>query len=182
MTLGEFILSVLEVFGSTIRGRTLLQKRCFFVGVFSDMEEEIGFQPHYYGPYSPAIDSALMELVALEFVDQRKVGFGGANRKGFEIKRFDYQITGDGMEALELFKKREPQTYNILSINAEKLREAGNLDYLELSVAAKTYFLLRDQGEVSRQQIIQEAQNLGWDLDNDGVSNAVEFLERLEII
>jgi uncharacterized protein YwgA len=47
-----------------MRGRTLLQKKLYFVSALS--REDFGYEPHYYGPYSTVVE-LLSNLVEIPF-------------------------------------------------------------------------------------------------------------------
>ena len=58
----DFLLSVIAAFGGRVDGRTLLQKRAYFVSLLSDIDPGLNFDAHYYGPYSATVDNTLGRL------------------------------------------------------------------------------------------------------------------------
>ena len=58
MRMINFLILTLSAFDGETRGKTRLQKRCFFVSLLAGKLEEMGFQPHYYGPYSSEVEDA----------------------------------------------------------------------------------------------------------------------------
>ena len=49
-----------RAFDGTMRGKTLLQKRLYFVSVILGVD--LGYEPHYYGPYSEEVATANTEF------------------------------------------------------------------------------------------------------------------------
>jgi uncharacterized protein YwgA len=52
-----------KAFDGDMRGKTLLQKRVYFLSVVLGMD--LGYEAHYYGPYSEQVASLNSELKAL---------------------------------------------------------------------------------------------------------------------
>jgi len=175
----HFVLCLIDACGGSIQGRTLLQKRAFFVSELSDLE--LDFQAHYYGPFSAQIDSAISQLKSLGFLDEAPVGFGVGG--GFEIKRYDYRITQDGQEIVEMLKEQSSDEYKEIAKAFETIRAAGNLDYVELSIAAKAYFILkRGSRPMSRNELVREAERFDWSISTHPLDRAINFLERLKLV
>ena len=59
------MLTIREEEKGVLHGRTLLQKRIYFASVLA--KEELGFRPHYYGPYSQTVADAVDSLVIQPF-------------------------------------------------------------------------------------------------------------------
>src|SRR6266581_3942817 len=58
---------------TTIRGRTLLQKKLYFLSVLCDLD--YGFSPHFYGPYSSPISGEIATLLAVGFLEESSRSF-----------------------------------------------------------------------------------------------------------
>ena len=63
-----------------VQGRTLLQKRIYFLSVLAN--EDFGFRPHYYGPYSSHVSTSLSALVEADLVEETRIGYGVATGLG----------------------------------------------------------------------------------------------------
>ena len=61
---------------------------------------DLGYRPHFYGPYSPVTDESLGEAKALGFVKEEAVGFGQTGDSGFEYRRYDFSLTEDGKQVV----------------------------------------------------------------------------------
>jgi hypothetical protein len=183
MEASDFLLSIIKASGGVVHGRTLMQKRCYFVAVLLHMEEEFGFQAHYYGPYSAALDSALSQLVGVGFVEESRIGFGASDSSGFEIRRHDYKLTPDGEVVADLLESADPSSYGQTSGAVQKLREAGEPTYFELSIAAKAFYIIRNQKRpVTREEISREAEGFGWNIEPQALGRAIEFLEKIPLV
>ena len=89
-----------------------------------------------------------------------------ASPSGFgELKRYDYRLTEDGKLVVQnLHSKKAEECEEVLAV-VRRIREAGNPDYLTLSVAAKSYFVLAKQKQaMTGEQIKIAAKSLGWSL------------------
>jgi len=175
----DFILSLIDASGGNIQGRTLLQKRAYFISIPLELTEALGFDAHYYGPYSAVIDNAVTQLKSLGFVDEANIGFGVA-RDGFEMKRYDYRLTPDGRQVVDLVKKENPGEYALILGTLAKIADA---EYLELSIAAKAYYIIKKSGRgLSRMEIIKEAERFDWKIDPKKLEKAVDFLDELSLL
>lgn len=170
------------VVGGEIHGKTKLQKTMYFLGLLTDSLEELGYRAHYYGPYSEEVADAVGRLVALRFVDRNVVGGGAVNELGFEVARYDYRLNDDGRAVAERKAKRDPDFTTRLRDAAGRLRSAGDLDYMKLSVAAKTYFMLEGKKQATMGELVKQARRFGWQVTEKEVSDAGAYLARLQLV
>ena len=176
MNASEFLLSVIAACGGVIRGRTMLQKKSFFVSLLSEVPIELAYKAYFYGPYSAMVDGTLTQLKALGFVEEATSGFGISG--GFEMRRYDYTITEDGKKILEAFL--ETKEYRSIEAAVLRIREAGDPDYMELSIAAKAFFILRRQEkEMSTSELQREAEKFNWKIEPQSLTRAIDFLKHL---
>ena len=176
----DFVLSLISGFGGQVQGRTLLQKRAYFVAQISRVPIDLGYDAHYYGPYSPVVDNSVTRLKSLGFLAEENIGFGIQSR-GFEVKRYDYRITADGKRVLESLRAKDD--YKKMEKACAAILKAGDPNYFVLSIAAKADFILGRRGKaMTREEIIREAQKFDWDIQEESLKSAVEFLERLGIV
>jgi uncharacterized protein YwgA len=163
----------------TLKGKTLLQKRAFFVNDLLGLG--IPFQAHFYGPYSPELDDSLEQMKNLGLVNERAHSFGKFTKGGFELKRYDYELTSDGKKMASYLKRNMPSAVSNVRSALRKLRSAGDTgDYLVLSFAAKAHHVLSKKGSPMTMPDIQgEASNLGWSISEDQTNKAVDFLKSL---
>ncbi len=176
----DFIISLIDASGGSVQGRTLLQKRAYFVTQLGDIDVHLGFDAHFYGPYSSIVESTMTHLKNLRFVSEGATAYGIDNA-GFEMKRYDYRLTPDG-ESIAARLRRTPE-YAAIKRALSLLSKAGNPDYMELSIAAKALFLLKKKKEgMSKAEILREAQKFDWNIRPSSLESAVSILEKLGIV
>lgn len=166
-----------------IKGKTLLQKKVYFLGLLSNKLDELGYHAHYYGPYSPEVAAATGQLRALGFLELNVSTGGGFDSRGFEVARYDFKLTHDGKDAalrkLNALSKPERE---VLEHAAEKLKSAGEIDYMKLSMAAKSHFILRDNRALTKDEVSQVAEKFSWKLAADQVKDAAGYLMKIGVV
>src|SRR4051812_3349291 len=135
----DVLLLAYKAFDGSMRGKTLLQKRVYFLSVVLDMG--LGYDAHYYGPYSEEISSANSELKSLGYISESSSTWG-FDQKGFEMARYDYTLTEFGKRLSDRKAHEYESLWSRIESATDVLKQAGNLDYMELSIAAKAYFVL----------------------------------------
>lgn len=181
MTVLEIFLVMLDHAGGRVRGKTLIQKRAFFLNRALNLG--LRYKPHYYGPYSPDLDSAIGQAKALGFVEQNIIGFGFDGETGFEVKRFDFTLTPDGKEVVQDLKSRQAKECRGIQEVLDKMHMAGDENYVSLSVAAKTIHILSQKDEpLTQKDIITEAKQFGWEISERNMEMAVDFMKNLGLI
>jgi uncharacterized protein YwgA len=175
----DFVLFAHGAFDGGISGRTALQKKVYFLSII--MQEDHGFSPHYYGPYSAQVADANAELKSLNYL-REEVNVYGWDHKGFEMAKYDYFLTEDGLKLLERKKKKNPEEWGKMLECANAIKDAGNLNYMELSIAAKAYFVLtREGGRANSNTIKSVAEKLGWSINEVALDKAVDFLDKIHL-
>ncbi len=166
-----------------VQGKTKLQKTVYFLGLMTDCLDGLGYRPHYYGPYSEDVAEAIDWLRVIGAVDQSSAGVGTVDRSGFEIRRVDYRLSEHGKRFVETAVNRYPEVWGRLEKAAGALKKAGDLDYVALSIAAKTYFLLEENnGQATREGLRRIASRFGWDVTPQQIEQAASYLERLGLV
>lgn len=180
MNATDFLIALVDASGGMIQGRTLLQKRAYFVTLLGDLDVDLDFDAHFYGPYSSVVDNSITHLKNLRFLQESATAYGIDNT-GFEMKRYDYRLTPDGQKIAE--KLRNAPEYEQIHHFVTKLSHAGNLNYMELSMAAKAFFILKRKKEaLSKQEIIREARKFDWNIPQASLEIAVSFLDKLGVL
>lgn len=173
----EFLLSLIDSNGGSIQGRTLVQKKAFFVSVLSGINPNLGFDAHYYGPFSSIVESTLTTLKNLGFLQEASTGFGVVSG-GFEMKRYDYSLTDDGQALVR--RLRDSAEYAAIQDAARRIEAAGDPNYVELSIAAKAFFLLKRKGRrMSVRELKEEGEKFNWSISPESIKKAVSFLEQI---
>src|SRR5437016_5692802 len=160
MNATEFLLSLIDASNGIVQGRTLLQKKAFFVSILSGIDPNLGFDAHYYGPFSSNVESTITTLRNLGFLQESSTGFGVVSG-GFEMKRYDYSLTDDGKALLQ--RLRPSKEYVAIRESVRRITAAGDPNYVELSIAAKAFFLLRKKDrQMSVPELQEEAGRFNW--------------------
>jgi len=176
----DVVLLVLKAFGGSIRGKTMLQKRLYFVSVLLDVD--LGFSPHYYGPYSAAVASAVSELRFLGYLNESSAGWG-VDQRGFEVARYDFSLTDEGNAAADLKAHKFAELGSEIGRAVRLIQQAGDLNYMELSIAAKAYFAFkRLRKEATIAEISGLMPQFGWSVSSGEIQKAAVFLEKTKLI
>jgi len=177
MNPSQFVLSLIHASGGMVSGRTLLQKRGYFVSLLSRLPINLGYQAHYYGPYSSILDGTLTQMKNLGFIEEGTTGFGVISG-GFEMRRYDYSLTEDGRKVLQPFL--ESDDYKAVASAMQKIQDAGNPDYIELSISAKAYYILRRQEKpMAAAELLKEAEKFNWNIPEPSLRRAIDFLQKV---
>jgi uncharacterized protein YwgA len=156
--------------------RTQLQKLVYFVT--DKLEHAPVHRAHYYGPYSPDVSEATLDLVDMNVVDEDcLVSYGRSDAT--EIREYSYSLTEMGRGVAELISKRSPAESGEVMRLVQHLFNAGGTDTRTLAIAAKVHYILKRYSNVTPEEtkaIIRRAAGLGWDINTDDVTSAIEFL------
>jgi uncharacterized protein YwgA len=171
----EFLMSIIDASGGNVNGRTLLQKKVFFVSELAKIDPSLGFDAHFYGPYSATVEGTMTQLKNLGFVQESNTGFGSV-ADGFEIRRYDYSLTEDGKKILE--ELRGTPEYQKVKNAVGEIASSGDPNYVELSIAAKAYFLLKGKNEsMSISELQKQAEHYNWNISPNSIKKAMSFLK-----
>jgi len=177
----EIFLLMLEAAGGKMAGKTLVQKRAYFLSEM--LKLGLHFKPHYYGPYSPELDDAIGKAKVLDFVQESAVTLGPDLRTGFEVRRYDYSLTRDGKVVVEALRDRYRYDWERLTATLAKIREADRDNYLALSLAAKVFYILSSTGkQLTASDIGTEAARVGWRVSAGEIERATDLLVSLGLV
>jgi len=168
--------------GGSIEGRTKLQKTIYFLGILTENLDDLGYRAHFYGPYSDDVAAAVNRLKSLGFVQQTSLHTGAMGEGGFEISRQDYQLTDEGKSIAQQKADNSPAAWNKIQNAVKHLRSAGEIGYMRMSVAAKTYFMLRGSQKATTSELAEAAKRLGWNPTKIEINESVRFLEKLGLV
>ena len=180
-TIDILLLVVKEAGKSGLRGRTLLQKKVYFLSEL--MKVDLGFSAHYYGPYSGSVAGNLASLVSHGFLKEETEVFETTPPRNVfgEIHRHTYFLTDD---AIELWSDIEndlefPEWKEKLDlINAHEIAH----DFNKLSIAAKVHYIVDWRGEITIGGVKRVAKEYGWNVSEEDIENVLSFLTSLGFI
>lgn len=173
------MLAIQEEPDEFVYGRTLLQKKVHFASCLTG--QELGFRPHYYGPYSQAIADAANSLVSNGFVEEKIETFPGEANLFGEWRRHSYSLTEDGksvVEAMPETDESEAWREALRKVNSHPIAQDFNL----LSVAAKMYVILKELRRARTTAISRQAQRYGWELPAEDIEKVGDYLVHLGLV
>jgi len=160
-------------------GRTLLQKKVYFLSVM--MKFDLGFSPHYYGPYSSYIASHLDSLVNCGLLREVTESFSNDQNVFGEIRRHTYSVP-ENVESVWQDIQGKPRFDEwqdaINRVNKQKIAN----DFNKLSIAAKVHYIVSWEGQSTLEQIRQVAKEYNWKLDDNDIESVLSFLTALELV
>ncbi len=179
--LDDVVFALLSASGGHVEGKTIAQKLAYFLGVRTGID--LGFAPHFYGPFSRALDQE-MQLLTLNGLVDETTAILGTNRSGWPIRQFSLEWTDEGKavaksrndEVPELFKEAS----EVVDIVTERLRV---LTPRGVSLPAKVHYVLSSEGRpLSIEDVSTLSNELGWEVSENDVDNSVGLLEDLGLL
>ncbi|MEZ6056109.1 MAG: hypothetical protein R3C01_05325 [Planctomycetaceae bacterium] len=182
----DFVAMVFLAAKGGVQGKTKLQKLVYFVGILTGKLEDLGYRPHFYGPYSEEVAQCITHLKTIGALEQQ-VSEWGCNSSGFEIRRYDFSLTSPGQMYANAIRNRNSDTWAKIEEAFTLYNASGDKDYMTLSIAAKTYFLLdqklgQKRAPASNQELSRLASKFGWTVSEQQVSSAVDYLVELKLV
>lgn len=160
--------------GGSLHSRLAIQKLCYFyaqkIGGFGPK-----YEPHFYGPFSGEVASALADLCAFSFVHEIAYsGFYGG---------YTYEFTKDGEQFAEVSEKLPGERAQIKSV-LDICKSRCDLKPAPLSYAAKCHYALGvDGGEKHAVRDLEEAgRDLRCEMSKADVEDGTRLLEDLRLV
>ena len=173
MHIQDQILLVIESEGENgLRGRTLLQKKLYFLSRLEGVD--LGFRPHYYGPYSSLVAENLDLLVSARFLNEVTETFSTDQNILGEIRRHTYSLTRDGKIVMDEIRQNGCASWK-QALDTLNSQESAN-DFNTLSIAAKVHYI-NGQEKTTTEQIQEIAKEYDWNIDDSQIENVSSFLE-----
>jgi uncharacterized protein YwgA len=177
----ELILLVADAAGGTLGGKTVAQKLLYFAGV--SLHQPTGHSAYFYGPYSDEFDEALnRSVLADEFsvqIESIPDWYGGS-----EALKHTYTLTDRGRsEAARVAEEHEEEAQEVRE-TIDAIRQAvPEFRQKTLSAAAKIHLIVTEQNRALPSDLLRDlARELGWNLKQAEVSEAVNVLARLGLV
>jgi uncharacterized protein YwgA len=176
----DILVLAYKAFEGDMRGKTLLQKRVYFLSVMLGFD--MGYEAHYYGPYSEKVATLNSELKSLGYISESSSAWG-YDQRGFEMARHDFKLTDIGSRLADRKIEAQPQVWSRIRKAAAVVRKAGELDYMELSIAAKAYYVLdKLNGKAKMEDIAGMLPKFGWSVSKTELAKATDFLAKADLI
>ena len=177
MSIKDALLATIGSEESGIRGRTLLQKRMYFLGVL--LKRDFLFAPYYYGPYSLRVANQLGALREAAFVSENTEAYPDPSGPFGGPRRYDYRLTPEGQALAD-------RRTNAVGVYRDVLKKITSHaiadDPRMMATAAKVHFIVSEHGQATGPEIRQRARELGWDVQPGQIDKIVDYLEHLGLI
>lgn len=175
------LFAIAEAYDGRIPGRTLLQKVAYFVGV--RLEVDLGYGPHYYGPYSREITDALeanQDVGAL--IENRKESRHAFAGHDAPKVYYEYTLTERGQRFQQLKSEWGGIAYTQAVDIAKKIKGL-DATYMQLAFASKVHYILSHATvSLTQEDVRQKAQELGWSMGESDINKGVDLLRTLGFI
>lgn len=158
--------------GGSLHSRTTIQKLCYFYTKKID-GFDAKYVPHFYGPFSDDVASALIDLSEFTFVNEIPYsGFYGG---------YTYELTKRGEQYAEKVSKGLTDERRQIGDVMDVCRRRCKLKPAPLSYAAKCHYILHNNGkkEYTTSDIRKAGADLRWDISEDDIAVGVELLQEL---
>lgn len=177
----DFVHLVLYAVGGRLHGRTKLQKTVYFAGAITGDLADLGYRAHFYGPYSSDVAAAIEELRGLGFLRQTVTAGGAVDQRGFEVARYDYELTDEGRTVAEEKCRHNPEEWSRINEAMNRMVRARDEDYVKLSVAAKKHFLRQHSPATSSEELVRQTPDYGWQVSVEQFNEADTILNSMDL-
>lgn len=166
--------------GNKIGGRTAIQKLIYFHSVKISKLEIVPYMPHFYGPFNREVESALEEMSAFSYLDEKKI-------ISDRYIKYNYTLTEQGIQYAESVKKMNNE-FKTIKKTVDVCKEHCDLRPAPLSYAAKSYYVLnsRKKTRTNNAYTIRDMQDAGkdfdWDISKEDMQTGIELLRKLELV
>lgn len=175
MRAAELILSVLGSSARPIEGRTAIQKIVYFASIETGID--IGYKPHFYGPYCSSVARLLENLVSMDYIAEKQ------RLTAHDRTMYSYFLTDDGEKLVNEIRKREPRKYEAIKKVVGRCQKIVKNNIHVLSWAAKVYFLLSQKGaEISYKEAKEMSKRFGWQLSTKEIESGAKLLVSLGLV
>ena len=158
-----------------IDGRTTIQKLAYFSSVKTGID--MGFGPHYYGPFSPPLASHLENLAAFDFIVEK------GRRTIRDRTMYSFSLTKDGEKLAKKIEKNYPREYRIIRNVVNRCYRIVHNNIFVLSWAAKVHYILHQtEKPMTYEEAISTGKLFGWKLSEKEIESAVKLLRALGLI
>ncbi len=169
----EYVLAVLDAAGD-VPGRTMLQKLIYLVSRIE--QQDLGYSPHFYGPYSAAIQRTTTDLRDLELVSERVRVLPSWASEQFDVHQYRYGLTDQGrLAASQVDQRLRDEAARVV----EAARAAHVWGQAPLAAAAKLDHLRRIEPNLDVGDVPALAAQFGWRLSAGDARHAAGLLKDL---
>ena len=147
------------------------------------MDIDLGFSPHYYGPYSSYVASHLDSLVNCGLLREVTESFSNDQNVFGEIRRHTYSIPDNVEPVWQDIQQKSRFSEWRDAIN--RINDRGiSGDFNKLSIAAKVYYIVswEENGTLTLPQVQRIAEDYKWDVKPEDIKSVLFFLTELGLV
>jgi uncharacterized protein YwgA len=174
LSVRDAVLVIVDAAGGVVEGRTAVQKLAYFASLA--LPEDFGHHAHYYGPYSRAVESALINKSFAGDLDESVARF--QSWSGPDIRQYTYKLSEQGRVAVGELRAENPHLCAAIDKVVSGLKAlVPGLSQHPLSLAAKVdYIVSHRPEEATVGEIPQLAREHGWEVSDEDVQLAADIL------
>ena len=151
----------------------MLQKLVYLLG--QKRRDDLAYYPHYYGPYSHDVRTAIDNLVVSGYLNETSKALEPWEASQFDVKQYSYAITETGREAASLLPAGLSEDANGLVATAKVKAWSQEA----LAIAAKILYLEDVEPGIDRSELPYRAKSFGWKVPEAAVSAGLQLLDNL---
>jgi len=180
LSVRDAVLVIINAAGGVVHGRTAVQKLAYFAGLA--IGEDLSHHAHYYGPYSRAVEGALINESFAGDLDESMERF--QSWSGPDIRQYTYTLTQQGRNAVAEVRRKNPRLCQAIDkVVGDLQRLVPGLPQQPLSLAAKVDFIVNHRGATAViGDIPTLARDHGWEVSAEDVQSATAILDGLSRI
>lgn len=172
------IILTLIALGDRPVGRKALQKLIYFAT--KKISANIGYKPHFYGPFSKDVAVALEDLVAIGCLNEETI-------KTYTYESHLYTLTPEWTKVAGEDKMTECSSYEIIHDIVKKCDDYCKLSANTLSYVAKAFYVLKDANpdkdiKITNQNVKSMGQKFGWNIPAPYLNGGFKLLSELNLV
>lgn len=171
------VLYLIKLNDNRFQGKTNVHKNLYMIQqMTSGINFPFRFRPHFYGPFSGDISSALDLLGNSGLLSVSQIDYGV--RDDFEVRQYVYELTETGQKVAEEIGEEYDEFVRVFDEQFSKLKNTGYHENTKvLSTAAKVkYILSSEKSRLTKDTIREKGKQLGWEIQPRDLSASVKLL------
>ena len=162
---------------NALSNRTTLQKLIYFETLQLDQLKTIMYRNYFYGPFSYQVASALDDMVAFSYLNERVYS-------KYNLESYHYELTEFGKNYADNAEKKFPAQSKTISRIVEICNKHCELRAKPLSYSAKSHYVLvnGDKEVYTIEDVQRTAREFEWEISGDDAKNGLGLLEDLGLV
>ena len=159
-----------------IVGRTTLQKLIYFAKVkIPEIHLVQPYTAYFYGPFNREVAIGLEKMVALDFLEERRIRYIHAS--------YSYRVSEKGIPKITRLRKKFGKTFTKIESIVDQCYTFCKLNPYPLSFAAKVHFMLEKNNKgITYENLAKMAKGFGWEISQSDVKSGTELLQQLNLV